>query len=184
MNAPVPIDDKWRCFHCGETFTDSSAAAEHFGAEGFPEAPACKLNQLEGGMLKMLRDAQAELRRYREEDHAAHRTFYALGAEHHTALIREEEKGYERGLRDARALLPRHWNAMDSAPRDGNAFLACGVHTSSPPSAQRGVKAGDTWWAIILWDIWRTPHQFVFAKDGEPLWSAPKGWMRLPEIPI
>jgi hypothetical protein len=76
-----------------------------------------------------------------------------------------------------------NWHRMDSAPRDGSAFLAYGVHIGSPPDAQRGVKAGDHWWAIILWDKWREPHRFVFAKDGAATWSEPTHWMPLPEPP-
>lgn len=71
------------------------------------------------------------------------------------------------------------WLPMSSAPKDGTAFLAYGKHTHSPPDAQRGVKAGDHWWAIILWDVWREPQQFVFSKDGAPVWSEPQCWRPL-----
>jgi hypothetical protein len=71
------------------------------------------------------------------------------------------------------------WRTMADAPRDGTAFLAFGTHTHSPPDAQRGIAAGDVWWAIILFDVWRDPHRFVFAKDGAPTWSAPEFWQPL-----
>jgi hypothetical protein len=78
------------------------------------------------------------------------------------------------------------WQSIDTAPRDGTAFLAYGKHTGSPPTAQRGVVEGDHWWAIALWDIWRVgeqPKRWVFAKDGYPTWSDPTHWMPLPEPP-
>jgi len=79
------------------------------------------------------------------------------------------------------------WQPIESAPRDGSAILAYGRHTGSPPDAQRGVVAGDHWWAIILWDVWRSSlketKRWVFAKDGEATWSAPTNWMELPAPP-
>lgn len=79
------------------------------------------------------------------------------------------------------------WQEMASAPRDGSGFLAYGVHAQDdPPGAARGVRRGDHWWAIILWDIWRSsadnpdqPMGWVFAKDGAKVWSEPKRWRRL-----
>lgn len=96
---------EWRCFHCDEVFTTVEAARDHFGDGGGcdPEPPACKLNQMEGGLLKLYREALAEIHTYQIEDNASFREFYALGADHATALRREEEKGYARGLRDGRA---------------------------------------------------------------------------------
>lgn len=98
----------WNCFHCGEHFssrTDEGVAAarDHFGETPI-ETPACKLNALEGGLLKLYREAQNELRSYREEDNASYREFYRLGGDHSRALMREEEKGYARGLADGRAI--------------------------------------------------------------------------------
>jgi len=81
------------------------------------------------------------------------------------------------------------WQTIESAPRDGSTFLAYGRHTGSPPDAQRGVVAGDHWWAIILWDCWRRAPdderkvRWVFAKDGKPTWSPPTHWMELPPPP-
>lgn len=60
------------------------------------------------------------------------------------------------------------WNPIHRAPRDGTAVLGYGKHTHSPADAQRGVKPGDHWWAIMLWDIWREPSRWVFSKDGKP----------------
>jgi len=100
MTDDVP---EWRCFHCDEVFTDRDAAAEHFGVQ-IPGDVACKLNATEGLLVKMLREAQKELRRYRREDNESYRTFYALGAEHETKMRRVEEEGYVRGLKDYQKL--------------------------------------------------------------------------------
>jgi hypothetical protein len=79
------------------------------------------------------------------------------------------------------------WQPIEIAPKDGSAFLAYGRHTHRPKDAQRGVEAGDHWWAIILWDIWRPEEDggraWVFAKDGNYTWSAPTHWMPLPDPP-
>lgn len=86
------------------------------------------------------------------------------------------------------------WQPMATAPKDGFAFLAHGVHDTD-----NGVhwKIGDKWCAMIQFDIWRAKeaviseggqtlsevHDFVFAKDGAPLWSKPLGWLPLPALP-
>jgi hypothetical protein len=79
------------------------------------------------------------------------------------------------------------WFDISLAPMDGRAILACGVHDSSPPDAHSGVKPGDPWWAIILWDKFRGAdkggQRWVFAKDGKPTWSAPQRFGHLPQVP-
>lgn len=77
------------------------------------------------------------------------------------------------------------WLDMPTAPRDGTAFIAFGVHSQSEGSGRIGHRAGDHWQAIVLWDIWREPHQFVFSKDGEPItrWGDPLLWTHLPAWP-
>lgn len=83
------------------------------------------------------------------------------------------------------------WQPISTAPKDGTAVLGFGIHSGPQPDAQRGVKAGDYWWAIMLWDVWRNPDAgswgekslWVFAKDGKPTWSHPTHWMPLPEPP-
>lgn len=94
----------WRCFHCDEVFTDRESAADHFGVQidDCADTVACKLGATKKLLVKMLREAQEELRQYHQEDNAAFQRFYALGAEHSTSLRREEEKGYARGLEDAK----------------------------------------------------------------------------------
>jgi hypothetical protein len=115
----------WRCFHCNETFTDAEQATLHFGSTQMSE-PACQVSP------ERLRELEAQLDRYRHEDTDLHREIYGLHAKHHTALQREEEKGYARGLADARALLnaapvePVHiryrWNIE---PQSDGSMLIC-----------------------------------------------------------
>lgn len=76
----------------------------------------------------------------------------------------------------------RHWRPIETAPQDGFGFLAYGRHAADCPlpGANRWRK-GDHWWAIVQWDIWREPHQWVFGKDGRPLreWGEPLLWQPL-----
>jgi hypothetical protein len=71
------------------------------------------------------------------------------------------------------------WQPIETAPKDGSAILCFGIHDHSPEDAQRGVRAGDHWWAIMLWDVWRNPPKWVLAKDGSTTWSNPTHWMPL-----
>lgn len=95
---------QWRCFHCGDTFTKAQErwARDHFGRdEG--ELPVCQLRLPgEHHLLTALRKAQDELARYRAEDGDLMRAIYAMRADHTEALRREEERGYAKGLADAR----------------------------------------------------------------------------------
>ncbi len=93
----------WRCFHCGETFTDQALAAEHFGGDERGET-LCRLTAGEGGLAAIIRSQENELARYRAEDSDADRAMHGMIADHSRALIREEEKGYEKGLADGREL--------------------------------------------------------------------------------
>lgn len=103
LAALAPPEAKlWRCFHCDEVFTDRAEASLHFG-DHLQGDPACKLNAMEGGLLKLVRDQEDELQRFRSEETASFREFYALGAEHMQRLQREEETGYARGLTAGRA---------------------------------------------------------------------------------
>lgn len=94
----------WRCFHCGETFTKAQKrwAGEHFGRTEC-DTPVCLMRVPgETSLLTALRSAQDELARYRAEDTDLMRAIWAMQSDHATALRREEERGYEKGLRDAR----------------------------------------------------------------------------------
>ena len=96
---PTP-EHGWVCFHCGEHFPGNlkgaRAARLHFG-EHPAKDPVCTMSP------RRLRDMEEQLERYRDEDTALHREIQALKAAHAVALQREEEKGYARGLADARA---------------------------------------------------------------------------------
>lgn len=92
----------WRCFHCGEAFTKAQQrhARDHFGLD-CSATPVCLMREPgEYHVLRALRDAQAELEAYRAEDTELHRALHSMAADHATALRREEERGYEKGLRD------------------------------------------------------------------------------------
>ncbi len=87
----------WRCFHCDEVFTDPKEARTHFGAIQGDKA-VCALSSDE------IRHMEWCLRRYREEDTDLHRQIAHMQCEHTQALMRAEESGYAKGLRDGRAL--------------------------------------------------------------------------------
>lgn len=99
----------WTCFHCGETFTTVGGARTHFGAAQTAE-PGCLIRVSVGGergLLMALRDAEARLAKYMDEDTDLHRAMYAMQGRHVDQLRVAEEAGYERGLRDAAALTNR-----------------------------------------------------------------------------
>lgn len=92
---------KWRCFHCDDVFTRRQDAVEHFGAtEG--ETPACQIKAHEGHLIHYIRDLEAQLSRYRQEDSDVMRSIMTLECDQRQALIRAEEDGYAKGLRDGR----------------------------------------------------------------------------------
>lgn len=88
------VPEGWRCFYCGEHFTDEAEAALHFGTS-LAQVAACKIDIAE------YRAMEARMHSYNEEDAAIHRQMARMETDHHLALRREEEKGYARGLRDA-----------------------------------------------------------------------------------
>jgi hypothetical protein len=92
----------WRCFHCDEVFTSQIDARNHFGRDQGCET-ACRIKVAgEFALLQALRNAEDALARYHNEDSDILRSLWAITADHAVALRREEEKGYARGLRDAR----------------------------------------------------------------------------------
>lgn len=98
---------RWRCFHCGDVFTQAQErwAREHFGADQ-DALPVCQMRLPgEWHLLTVLRKMEAELRSYREEDTDLWRSLHAMSADHAEALRREEERGYSKGLADARSEL-------------------------------------------------------------------------------
>ena len=100
MTDPASIDPAererptWRCFHCDLTFTDKFEAEIHFGrSEHFQ--PMCLVDAIN------YREMEERMRRYNDEDADLHRQIHRMESDHQQALMREEEKGYARGLKDA-----------------------------------------------------------------------------------
>ncbi len=93
------MDKEWRCFHCDEVFTNPVHALEHFGGDE-SVTPACKIRGSEGHLITYIRRLETELRSYRDDSDLITRAWLAKESEQHQALIREEEKGYARGVRD------------------------------------------------------------------------------------
>lgn len=93
----------WRCFNCGDLFRNPRHAASHFGIDEL-QTPGCVavLRHGESHRLDRIRDLEEQLQRYRNEDSDIIRWHAAKSADHAAALRHEEEKGYERGLHDAR----------------------------------------------------------------------------------
>lgn len=85
----------WVCFHCGRGFADTPRGQElavlHFGSTVYTK-PACQYDTNE------LREMEAELRRYREEDTDLHRAIHAARSEGVRRAKRAEEDGYAKGL--------------------------------------------------------------------------------------
>lgn len=103
--SPMTEPPGWACFcfHCGETFTTKAQARAHFGAD-YLDLAGCQIKASDRGLLGALREAEAQLERYRAEDSDKDREMGRMQSDHATALRREEEKGYARGLRDGRAI--------------------------------------------------------------------------------
>ena len=94
----------WVCFHCKEHLTTIGAARDHFGFDQ-SEDPACRIKiGEERGLVMELRRVQEELIRYRCEDSDMDRKMAGMQADHRAALIRAEQEGYDKGLRDGKEL--------------------------------------------------------------------------------
>jgi hypothetical protein len=94
---------QWRCFHCDELFISRKRAADHFGAEP-ADPPACKLRSHEVHILVALRKAQEELASYRTDDSDLMRSIYSLEDDSRRAVIKAEQAGYDKGVKDMRDL--------------------------------------------------------------------------------
>jgi hypothetical protein len=97
LEAAIIADrrETWTCFHCGEVFTDRALAVEHFGASEMQDA-ACQID------IAKYREMEELHARNLAEDTERDRTIYRLQAEMTVKMRQEEEKGYARGLADAR----------------------------------------------------------------------------------
>ena len=94
---------QWRCFHCGDVFTDPARARQHFGRTE-DSTPACVIKGADGGLLKALRDAEEQaddaIQAMHAESTDAAKAYNRQRRRHTQALIAAEESGYEKGLRD------------------------------------------------------------------------------------
>lgn len=114
---------QWRCFFCDEVFIGFKAAAEHFGVDDACEAdtPACKIAAHEGHLVRYIRKLEKEVRRYMSEDSDVMRSIQTLEADHRTALVRAEERGYAKGVEDMKAqggTAPNHRCTRPPRPRE------------------------------------------------------------------
>lgn len=115
----------WTCFHCGETFYTPGMAREHFGADPLA-LPGCRIKLGdERRLLGALRDAEAELARYRVEDSDTDRRMAQMVAEHGAALRDAEDAGYAKGLEAGLALLDQIEAEGLAAGRAGRSADAC-----------------------------------------------------------
>lgn len=99
----------WKCFHCGETFTDERCARAHFGRHE-DCTPACIIKGGEGGLLEALRRAEEAaddaIQMVHAESTDAAKAYHAQRCRHNQALIAAEQAGYDKGLADGRAHPP------------------------------------------------------------------------------
>lgn len=116
---------KWRCFHCDEVFFSVKWAREHFGADQ-GATPACQIKGHEGHLITYIRQLEDDLAQYRAEDSHVLRAMFSLEVDHRQALIREEEKGYSRGVRDMTA----EWQRAISGYCGCSNSPACASHKS------------------------------------------------------
>jgi hypothetical protein len=151
----------WRCFHCGDAFTKAQEnhARDHFGRDQ-GETPVCLIREPgEYHVLRALRDAQDELASYRVEDTELWRALHSMSSDHRQALIREEEKGYAKGVADARA--------------EGAEVLAALLETwrvlraAGTLNLSNGVQLGQTSWYVKICDA-EAQSDAALAKVGQP----------------
>jgi hypothetical protein len=96
------VRKRWRCFFCDEVFTSSKAAALHFGTFDScePDTTACKLMSHQQHVLEYIRGLEEEIRQYQDENHPTIKALYALEDDMRRAVVRAEEEGYNKGVRD------------------------------------------------------------------------------------
>lgn len=121
LGMAFPDEGPWRCFHCGDYFTDRAAARLHFGPE-IDSAPACLIKGSEGGLLKAFSTAEQAATDYmvklHEEDGQLIRAFRDQASRVREAVQSAEETGFQRGVDQCfdpiRALLA----TVDAADKD------------------------------------------------------------------
>lgn len=100
----------WQCFHCSEVFTTVGGARDHFGATQ-DAIPGCMLKVEQGaerGLLMALRKAEQDAAEawslIHNEGTEAAKSIQSQLSRHLIQLRTAEERGYEKGLADGRAL--------------------------------------------------------------------------------
>jgi hypothetical protein len=140
----------WRCFHCDEVLRTPVDARNHFGNTHGSEAACLIKAPGEFAMLQALRNAEDELARYRSEDSDVLRAMWSAQSDHAAALRREEEKGYARGLEDAKAhpetLGLRSAGETNAPPRDVQTILDASKAIDSAAESR-----GEKEWGLDPW---------------------------------
>jgi Arc/MetJ-type ribon-helix-helix transcriptional regulator len=95
---------QWRCYHCDQVFRNELEAGIHFGADQAGTC-ACVLPH-EQHLVEHIRDLETQLASYRSESDCVMRSIQTLEAEHRQALIRAEQDGYDKGLKDGQGEPP------------------------------------------------------------------------------
>lgn len=119
---------QWRCFHCDELFISFKCAQSHFGSDETKEV-ACRLKGHEQHLVDYIRDLEAQLDSYRADDSHVMRSIYTLEADHRQALIRAEEAGYNKGVRDMTPA-PLAWDANSNRSYEPVEVRAAEIYAS------------------------------------------------------
>lgn len=90
------VNREWRCFHCDALFMTEDEARHHFGPST-AEEPICQIT------AERYRQVERELWEFRNESDATTRTFFENGAKAQQMATDAEQKGYDRGIADAKA---------------------------------------------------------------------------------
>ena len=104
MSERLAPDHGWTCYHCGENFTSTGGARDHFGSTPDAEPGCCIKVRLGGerGLLMALREAESRLASYMEDDSLVQQEMRAMQSRHADALMSANEAGYSSGLRSGR----------------------------------------------------------------------------------
>jgi hypothetical protein len=89
---------QWRCFHCDTVFRSEQQARIHFGSDESATC-ACVLPH-EQHLVDHIRDLEQQLDSYRADNIPILKSIMTLESDHRQALIRAEESGYNKGVRD------------------------------------------------------------------------------------
>lgn len=93
----------WRCFHCGDNFTDANHAAAHFGIDQLA-TPGCVavLRHGEQHLLEKIIRQERELALLRAEDTELVRWQWFKDSQSATHITAAEQKGYDKGVAQMR----------------------------------------------------------------------------------